>query len=689
MNNCCHYQHFICFNKQSGRSFQRFKYSLMLTALFLACFSFAIAPSPLLSAEGNTKTIEIAGRVFSKYGPLSGAVIEAYSHYADIRSGSPLFSSKPSDKDGLYKLTLPEGKYYFTARGTVNNEDQFAFHGNNPIGITSDDVWIPFMTNKVTQAQYTDGEGLIKGVITLKGKPLKNAYITAYLASAKTFKGLGFKTQSARDDGSFQMSLPVGEYVIVAKRMKDGGGVRPLQRGDLIGYFPGNPVEIRPWQDVQVEVPTYPRGDRTAFIDVPEIKDNDFTIIEDLALQTGTGIKGKVVDVNNKPLSGIYVLAYKTTSDTVFQMYHLSHGTQYSSKTDEKGNYFIPVDNSGTYYVVARNILGDGPHRDEIYGLFQGTANHTVLFKEGKHLENIDIVAGVTMDQNSVVQLKAAPTRIENPVIETDTTISENTIWAGVATINGVVSIKRGATLVLEPGTVVKFKKLDRDRNGIGDGEILVEGTIIAKGTPDRKIIFTSAEAEPKARDYSYVNILATETENIFEYCVFEYGFSGMQIHYSNATITDSLFHKNGEGLHFNTVNVNAFHNVFSQNGVGIKFSRLEGKVLIKNNLVTDNKIGIQFVHQHINAVDFDNLHKVLEPPVFVNNNIFNNKKYNFTIGDRQEIDIKVKDNWWGSDDSNKIADSIFDKVDDDELGQVFYDPFLTQIYPDAGIRTN
>lgn len=631
--------------------------------------------------------VEVAGRVFTEHGVLPNAVVKAFAGYDQVTAGKPFMVSGPTDGNGIFSMRLPAGGYYFTAEGMYENEQYFVFHGNNPIGLTDTNVWLPMMASLKVEPRYEDGETGIRGVVTLKGRPLTDAYITVYLPTVKTFKGLGFMTQTVEEDGTFFLSLPVGEYVVVGKRMVDGARLRPLQRGDLIGYFPANPVAVRAGKTAVVAVPTYPKSDRASFVDVPEIRTNEYATADILAAARGAGIRGKVLNVNGKPLAGVYVLAYKTEEE-VFQMYHLSHGSEYAARTDRNGDYFIPLDQGGSFYVVARDTLGDGPHRDEIYGLYQGTPNHTVAFQQGGLVQDIMIIAGTTMGRAEMIR-EQQQVRVSDAVIENDLIIDRDTAWSGDILVNGVVSVKRGATLTIEPGTTVRFRKLDRDSNGIGDGEILIEGRIIARGTAAKKIIFTSAAEQPRTRDWSYVNVLATETMNIFEHCVFEYGYSGMQIHYSNAEVRNSVFRKNSEGLHFNTVNLIAENNFISGNDVGIKFTRLEGNVLVARNEITNNGIGILFVHQHINAVDFDNLHKVLEPPDFIWNNIHDNTRYNFTMGDRQNIDLPITSNWWGSADREKIADSIFDKLDDEELGRAIFEPFLAMPQAGAGIREN
>src|SRR6185369_11285998 len=146
----------------------------------------------------------------------------------------------------------------------------------------------------------------------------------------------------------------------------------------------------------------------------------------------------------------------------------------------------------------------------------------------------------------------------------------------GEIQISGVISVKRGVTLTIRPGTIVKFKRLDRDHNDIGDGEILIEGRLVAQGAADKKIVFTSAEEKPSVNDWSYVQFLASEPGNIIENCRFEYAFAGVMVHYAEVRISDTLFRNNNRGLHFNTADLNVEHCTFTDNRIGIRFMRLE-----------------------------------------------------------------------------------------------------------------
>jgi hypothetical protein len=72
--------------------------------------------------------------------------------------------------------------------------------------------------------------------------------------------------------------------------------------------------------------------------------------------------------------------------------------------------------------------------------------------------------------------------------------------WTGTVHIIGDVIVDKGATLIVEPGTTVKFATLDHFRGGEDTErcELIIRGKLIAKGTPRQKITLTSDSTNPK-----------------------------------------------------------------------------------------------------------------------------------------------------------------------------------------------
>ncbi len=498
--------------------------------------------------------------------------------------------------------------------------------------------------------------------------------------------------QPVKDDGTFTFLLPPDNYVVIARKMAGDAKVRPVESGDLYCYYPQNPLEIKAGKTARIEVPCYPKGNRSAFAAAPPIKANDYLTVDKLSGAGKFGIKGKIMDAEHNPVKGIYVLAYKGDSSSTFITYHEIHDTEYIGKTDAAGGYFIPLDSDGSYRLIARSALGGSPQSNELYGVYSGTPWHGVSFKRGRVLDNTDIVVGEAVQErnnNKYTDKDNAARRVGNAVFHTDHVVEENTVWHGNILINGSVWVKKGVTLTIEPGTVMKFKRTDRDNNGIGDGEIIVEGRVVARGTKGNKILFTSLEEKPAPNDWSYVLLLSAGADNVFEYCEFRYAFTGFQAHYSTARIADCVFQDNQEAILYDRSHVVIEHNTLAHNDIGIRFMRLEGRVTIRENLITGNNIGILFMKParktfNINA---ETTPHGLEPPLITNNNIYGNRAYNYKIGARKPVDLDAANNWWGSPMKKDIEKFIFDRKDDAALGRVLYFPSLRAPVENAGSR--
>lgn len=631
----------------------------------------------------------IKGRVFTEAGPMPNAKVFAYNLLDDLQGEKPPVASAITDSLGVYQMILKPGSYFFVARGNSAGRRFFAYHGSNPIKVGDERFWLALLANPEEPVEYVDGASGIEGSIMYKDKPVDGAYVAVY-SPEKKFKGIGVKTESAGSDGSFKLSLLPDRYVVLAKKNFKGMSNRPLQKGDLWCYNSNNPVEVKEGKATRIILSCFPVNDRASFATAPIVKDDDLMTFAERKNSSESGILGRVTDPDGKPIANIAVQAYLLTAP-VTQMYHFAHGTEFGTITDDSGSFFIPIDEGGDYGVVARNVLGDGPHRGEIFGFYQGNSRYAVTLKKGQKVENINILADKVMqpprEPDSKREAVIVGTRVGEPVLLTDSVIAEDTVWQGEIQISGVISVKRGATLTIRPGTVVKFKRIDRDKNNVGDSEIMVEGRLVAKGTSDKRIVFTSAEGKPKISDWSYVQFISSDPDNVIEYCEFGYAYAGVMIHYANVRISDTLFRNNRRGLHFTSTDMPVDHCTFVDNQVGVYFVRFEGNVKFTSNEISNNDVGVQFVKQHINLVNFTKLDQGKEPPYFDGNNIYDNRKYNFSLGEDQDRDVNVSGNWWGSTNKEAISDTIYDRSNDKTLGRIVFEPFMSSSVKSTGVR--
>ena len=242
--------------------------------------------------------------------------------------------------------------------------------------------------------------------------------------------------------------------------------------------------------------------------------------------------------------------------------------------------------------------------------------------------------------------------KLNNKVIE------DAVVWSGEVLVEGVVTVKKTGQLTIEPGTHVYFVAKDEDGDGIGDAELLVEGALIARGTAAAPIVFTSAAKQPKESDWKYLYLdFARKAE--LDYIVSEYAYSGLQIHFCRARVTNSIFRYNVDGLRFSTVNLFAAGNSMYNNRHGLRYEERGGEAFIHHNDIRDNDIGLFVVTRSEDKTRIEE------------NNITGNRQYNVKLGWQQPGDVTLPKNWWGTQDQAVINETFLDKQVDVSLGLV------------------
>lgn len=256
--------------------------------------------------------------------------------------------------------------------------------------------------------------------------------------------------------------------------------------------------------------------------------------------------------------------------------------------------------------------------------------------------------------------LAAAPCGAAERVVRGS--IAADAEWSGDVSVVGQVFVKKGATLTILPGTTVRFAWVDGDGDGIGDGELNVEGTLVARGDAERPITFTSARQTPAQKDWTYV-MISTSRDSVVEHCVFEYAFTGLQAHLSTLAVRASRFRNNFEGLRFSTVEIVVEGSEFTGNTYGIRYESRGSSGTITGNDVTGNEHGFFPVVKSTSAVRI------------AGNNIVN-RGYNVKMGAEQREDLDYRGNWWGTAAAEAIAESLFDKRREPSIGRVLFEPF-------------
>ncbi len=169
----------------------------------------------------------------------------------------------------------------------------------------------------------------------------------------------------------------------------------------------------------------------------------------------------------------------------------------------------------------------------------------------------------------SLVSFPPAPAAAEGDFLD----ISADTVWEGEVSVSGEVRVQRGATLLLLPGTTVRFSA-GKDEQGTPAARLFVMGTLIAQGTPDRPVLFTSSAREPQPGDWGGIILeRANENPNRLRHVRVEYATAGLSGAYSFLLAEETEFRRNTAGVRaLLDFRGGALGSTFTENEVGVYY---------------------------------------------------------------------------------------------------------------------
>ena len=113
------------------------------------------------------------------------------------------------------------------------------------------------------------------------------------------------------------------------------------------------------------------------------------------------------------------------------------------------------------------------------------------------------------------------------------------TTWTGTIVITGDVVVPAGNTLTVAEGTSVLFVHIDQNSDGVGDYDIVVNGTLDVNGTQAKPVLFTSYGSDhrhPKAWNM----LRLAGAGSTLDWAVIEYADTGLDIR-NDARIEDTV----------------------------------------------------------------------------------------------------------------------------------------------------
>lgn len=289
-------------------------------------------------------------------------------------------------------------------------------------------------------------------------------------------------------------------------------------------------------------------------------------------------------------------------------------------------------------------------------------------------------------------------------------TLKANTTWRDEVVLKGDIEVPVGVTLTVMPGTVVKFEKikpsgpekinLDKTHN-FKRAELIVKGRLLAQGSKDKMITFTSASGSPAPDDWGAINFI-NSGGNIIEYCDISYANTGIHCHGGEVIITNNYIHHNGVGIGLKNVKefetksvVPIMYNRLEKNGGGILFGSGPTPTITHNEISENKLFGIFGKDGGAMAVRYNNIAKNGKGVIVFamgqlqlnENNIAQNEEYNISLLEGQDKDVDARRNWFGVNDEKKIKERLWDKGQEASLGTINYSEYSRSPIAGAGVN--
>ncbi|MBI5696043.1 MAG: right-handed parallel beta-helix repeat-containing protein [Nitrospirae bacterium] len=117
--------------------------------------------------------------------------------------------------------------------------------------------------------------------------------------------------------------------------------------------------------------------------------------------------------------------------------------------------------------------------------------------------------------------------------------VTADTTWKGNVVVEKTVSVTKGATLVIKPGTVVRFRK---------NTGLEVQGVLKAEGSKGSPVTLTSDEKKPARADWYGINLGESGDGTTLKHCVMEHA-GALSIAACSPVIQDCEFSNCNQGL--------------------------------------------------------------------------------------------------------------------------------------------
>ena len=248
-------------------------------------------------------------------------------------------------------------------------------------------------------------------------------------------------------------------------------------------------------------------------------------------------------------------------------------------------------------------------------------------------------------------------------------------IWRGTILIEGDVVIPQGSQLNIEAGTKIYFAP-NRDAQNSGTdktrSELIVRGKLIAVGSADRKIVFSTQSRSPRMGDWYGMQFLHSDAGCVLQYAVVEYAYNGITIKNTDFALSHCEIRYNyNSGIRTEVkAKPQILQNILTENGYAGLVCELGAAPVLTDNLISQNSMGVVVL-----SLSEPNLGK-LDNTGGSNpgrNQFANNEEYD--LYNHSSRAIFAQNNSWDSPGRPKL----FDQQDNRKYGRITFSPKLNQ----------
>ncbi len=338
----------------------------------LARIAALLCAAAFAGCSGGTGTV--TGKATVAGAPAAGAQIQFFLKAGAERSGTP-FAAVSAGPDGAFRAALPPGAYFVVARRTARVEGRERTykgeHAGNPVLVRAGtsaaaDVALAEMTSGGFVPLAGTG---VAGRVLSRGRPVRDAYVYAYPASAGTARGPSYVAFSRTDEaGRFRLALRDGAFLVVARRKGGENETGAMGPSGEAGGDDARPVALAPgaMKDIGALVLHSPREESRRRRAAAGGQERGSAMLE-----------GTVVRPDGSPGAGVYVMAYAD---------HRMIGRPFaiSGRTGAGGAFLLRLPRAGKYFLGARSEHGGPVSPGEWTGTYDGASDHGLTVADGE-----------------------------------------------------------------------------------------------------------------------------------------------------------------------------------------------------------------------------------------------------------------------------------------------------------------